>query len=156
MWCKCPCLCCPRVPAHCTTSCRSGVAPVSIRQQVYQYNHQCGTLHVPFDNPGCSPVALAEIEAAGRTFPALTQVGGGGGRGHASAAGRGRGGPAFAGCPKGWLLAVCQLWHAAIPCCVGQWTLLWHVWCPTRCQFKLHQLMSALMYWCCKRKQQPQ
>jgi hypothetical protein len=41
----------------------------------YNYNHQSGTLHLPFSNPGSSPVALAEIAAAGRTYPALTQVG---------------------------------------------------------------------------------
>jgi hypothetical protein len=29
---------------------------------------------MPFSNPGSSPVALAEIAAAGRTYPALTQV----------------------------------------------------------------------------------
>jgi len=40
--------------------------------QVAQYNHQRGTLHVPVgDEPG--PVALAEIPAVGREFPARTQ-----------------------------------------------------------------------------------
>jgi hypothetical protein len=50
------------------------VQPVRVLQEVLQYNHQCGTLHLPFSNPGSSPVALAEIEASGRCFPALSQV----------------------------------------------------------------------------------
>lgn len=54
---------------------REGTAqPVRVMDSILQYNHQCGTLHLPFSNPGCSPVALAEIAAAGRRFPALTQV----------------------------------------------------------------------------------
>jgi hypothetical protein len=48
---------------------------VRVQHSVYQYNHQCGTLHLPFSNPGSSPVALAEITAHNRKFPALTQVG---------------------------------------------------------------------------------
>eukprot|EP00879_Flechtneria_rotunda_P014637 GHRR01015296.1.p1 GENE.GHRR01015296.1~~GHRR01015296.1.p1 ORF type:complete len:383 (+),score=106.09 GHRR01015296.1:506-1654(+) len=51
-----------------------GLQPVSVQASVYQYNHQDGTLHLPFSNPGKSPVALAEIQAAGRQYPALTQV----------------------------------------------------------------------------------
>jgi len=42
---------------------------------VYQYNHQAGTLAFPLpgeEAPG--PVALAEIQAQGRVFPARTQV----------------------------------------------------------------------------------
>lgn len=54
--------------------CRDGTKPVCVQRSVYQYNHQCGTLHLPFSNPGSSPVALAEITAHNRTFPALTQV----------------------------------------------------------------------------------
>lgn len=54
--------------------CRDGVAPVGVQQQLYQYNHQCGTLHLPFSNPGSSPVSLAEITAHNRTFPQLSQV----------------------------------------------------------------------------------
>jgi hypothetical protein len=47
---------------------------VAAHSTAYSYNHQSGTLHLPFSNPGSSPVALAEIAAAGRTYPALTQV----------------------------------------------------------------------------------
>lgn len=55
--------------------CREGAAPVAAHSTAYNYNHQSGTLHLPFSNPGSSPVALAEIAAAGRRYPALTQVG---------------------------------------------------------------------------------
>ncbi|KAI8468085.1 MAG: hypothetical protein J3K34DRAFT_479333 [Monoraphidium minutum] len=51
---------------------------------VYQYNHSLGTLHLPLarrggggrggGGGGASPIALAEIPATGRRFPALTQV----------------------------------------------------------------------------------
>lgn len=51
-----------------------GAAPVAAHSTAYNYNHQSGTLHLPFSNPGSSPVALAEIAAAGRRYPALTQV----------------------------------------------------------------------------------
>eukprot|EP00878_Enallax_costatus_P035078 GHUV01039049.1.p1 GENE.GHUV01039049.1~~GHUV01039049.1.p1 ORF type:complete len:465 (+),score=115.48 GHUV01039049.1:190-1584(+) len=51
-----------------------GEQPVQVQSTVYQYNHQHGTLHMPFTNPGRSPVALAEIQAHGRQFPALSQV----------------------------------------------------------------------------------
>lgn len=51
-----------------------GAQPVAVHSTAYNYNHQSGTLHLPFSNPGSSPVALAEIAAAGRTYPALTQV----------------------------------------------------------------------------------
>lgn len=51
-----------------------GAEPVCVQDSVYQYNHQCGTLHLPFSNPGSSPVALSEISAHNRRFPHLTQV----------------------------------------------------------------------------------
>lgn len=47
---------------------------------VYQYNHCLGTLHLPLSPPrgpaaaAASPIALAEIPAKGRRFPALSQV----------------------------------------------------------------------------------
>ena len=45
--------------------------------RIAQYNHQAGTLHVPGPSGGApsavGPVALAEIPATGRTFPALGQ-----------------------------------------------------------------------------------
>ncbi len=44
---------------------------------VFQYNHQHGCLHLPAlhsSGTAATPVALAEIPATGRTFPALTQV----------------------------------------------------------------------------------
>lgn len=56
--------------------CREAAQPVAVHATAYNYNHQSGTLHLPFDNPGSSPVALTEIAAAGRTYPALTQVSG--------------------------------------------------------------------------------
>lgn len=54
--------------------CRDGAAPIAVQDSVYQYNHQCGTLHLPFSNPGTRPVALAEITAHNRVFPELSQV----------------------------------------------------------------------------------
>ncbi|KAF6265604.1 hypothetical protein COO60DRAFT_1623787 [Scenedesmus sp. NREL 46B-D3] len=57
------------LPAH-----LEAAQPVAVHATAYNYNHQSGTLHLPFDNPGSSPVALTEIAAAGRTYPALTQV----------------------------------------------------------------------------------
>lgn len=54
--------------------CRDGAVPVAVQDTVYQYNHQCGTLHLPFSNPGTRPVALAEITAHNRVFPELSQV----------------------------------------------------------------------------------
>lgn len=45
-----------------------------VQQSVFQYNHQDGTLHLPFSNPGTSPVALSEITAHNRKFPQLKQV----------------------------------------------------------------------------------
>lgn len=51
-----------------------GAAPVAVQGSVYQYNHQCGTLHLPFSNPGTRPVALWEIPAHNRVFPELSQV----------------------------------------------------------------------------------
>lgn len=68
------CRCLP-VSAPCVWVCREGATPARVQDSVYQYNHQCGTLHLPFSNPGSSPVALAEITAHNRRFPQLTQVG---------------------------------------------------------------------------------
>lgn len=53
---------------------RAQEQPQAVQSSVYQYNHQHGTLHLPFSNPGASPVALAEIPAVNRRFPQLTQV----------------------------------------------------------------------------------
>ena len=47
-----------------------------VLERIAQYNHQAGTLHVPGPSGAASaagPVALAEIPATGRTFPALGQ-----------------------------------------------------------------------------------
>lgn len=65
----------------CYAVCREGAPPAAIQTSVYQYNHQDGTLHLPFSNPGSSPVSLAEISAHNRRFPQLTQVCGAGWRG---------------------------------------------------------------------------
>lgn len=73
----CLCACCT-MTVQCAPCglppCREGVPPVQVQATAYNYNHQHGTLHLPFSNPGRSPVALAEIAAVGRRFPALSQV----------------------------------------------------------------------------------
>ncbi|KAK9814536.1 hypothetical protein WJX72_007546 [[Myrmecia] bisecta] len=55
---------------------KAGRAPVQVLDLMYQYNHQVGSLYMPFNTykgQGGTPVALKEIRATGRTFPALTQ-----------------------------------------------------------------------------------
>ncbi|KAF8063801.1 NSE4A [Scenedesmus sp. PABB004] len=51
-----------------------GAAPAAVASSAFNYNHQHGSLHMDFANPGRSPVALAEIAAHGRSLPALSQA----------------------------------------------------------------------------------
>lgn len=57
---------------------QSGQQALETVSSIYQYNHQTGTLHVPLaagDGAAAEakPIAIAEIEAADRRFPALRQ-----------------------------------------------------------------------------------
>jgi hypothetical protein len=47
---------------------------VRVVSEALSYNHQHGSLWLPFDNPGSSPVALAEVPARNRSLPALQQT----------------------------------------------------------------------------------
>ncbi|KAG2482859.1 hypothetical protein HYH03_018249 [Edaphochlamys debaryana] len=45
-----------------------------LRSWAYQYNHKLGCIELPLAGGGGSPIAIAEIPATGRRFPAATQT----------------------------------------------------------------------------------
>ncbi|KAK9917227.1 hypothetical protein WJX75_002070 [Coccomyxa subellipsoidea] len=53
---------------------REGKEGAALLHTVYQYNHQSGTLHLPLGSEAATPVAIREIRAEGRKFPALDQI----------------------------------------------------------------------------------
>ncbi|BDA46287.1 hypothetical protein COCOBI_08-3790 [Coccomyxa sp. Obi] len=53
---------------------RRGQVGAAQLSTVYQYNHQSGTLYLPLGDGAPTPVAIKEIRAEGRRFPALGQV----------------------------------------------------------------------------------
>jgi hypothetical protein len=51
----------------------AGLPPAAVRESILQYNHQHGTLHLPLlGHP--TPIALSELQTAGRVFPSLPQT----------------------------------------------------------------------------------
>ncbi|GFR41543.1 hypothetical protein Agub_g2256 [Astrephomene gubernaculifera] len=52
----------------------SSLESFEVRDWVYQYNHRLGCISLPVKGLGATPIAIADIPAMGRVFPAASQV----------------------------------------------------------------------------------